>query len=146
MQKLEEWTITKSIIKVIPVIAILILAYIFYFYNFSIDEMKILENKQAKAIQTTVPSDYIGIYTAEDLVAVNNNLSGKYILMADIDMTGKEYQIIGTSQSNAFKGIFDGNGHKVSNINIESSNTYVGMFGYVGGICFWKSICKGFSN
>ena len=79
--------------------------------------------------QTTVPDGYTGIYNAEDLANVNNNLSGKYILMADIDMTGKNHTIIG--QSSSFAGIFDGNFHKISNLTIESANQYVGMFGNV---------------
>ncbi len=72
---------------------------------------------------TAVPDGYIGIYTAEDLANVANNPSGNYIVMADIDMTDKEYNIVEN-----FTGIFDGNFHTISNLSIESSSESVGMF------------------
>ena len=76
---------------------------------------------------TTVPDGYIGIYNAEDLANVENNLSANYILMADIDMTEKEYDIIGAAT--AFTGTFDGNYHTISNLTIDSTNEYIGLFG-----------------
>ena|GEM_PF-2798472 len=39
------------------------------------------------AHQKTVPGGYKGIYTAEDLNNIRNNLTGKYILMNDIDLS-----------------------------------------------------------
>ena len=87
------------------------------------------EIKETRVSQTTIPDGYTGIYNAEDLANVNNNLSGKYILMSDIDMTGKNHTIIG--QNSSFSGIFDGNFHTISNVKIESANQYVGIFGYV---------------
>ena len=37
---------------------------------------------------------------------------------------------IGRSDSAAFTAIFDGNGHTISNLYINSSANYVGLFGY----------------
>ena len=84
-----------------------------------------------KAHLEIVPEGYTEIRTPEQLEAINDNLSGNYILMQDIDMTSITHEVIGKTSSTAFTGIFDGNGYTISNINIESNNQYIGMFGYV---------------
>ena len=84
----------------------------------------------------TVPSGYTPIYTRADLVNVKNNLSGKYILMNDIDLRGTYYGTwvpIGTS-GNAFTGTFDGNGHVVRGLYINTSANYQGLFGMNCGV------------
>ena len=61
------------------------------------------------------------------------NYYNKFIkLGADITYDGTEnnYTPIGTSSYN-FWGTFDGDGHTVSGININSNNNYQGLFGYV---------------
>lgn len=81
--------------------------------------------------QTTVPEGYIGIYTAEDLNNIRNNLSGKYILMNDIDLSVYEnWEPIGTMEE-PFIGELDGNGCLIRNLNIDikTSSTYLaGLF------------------
>ncbi len=77
--------------------------------------------------QATAPSGYTEIIDAEGLRSMSSNLSGNYILMKDIDMTDEEW----TLSSTTFSGILDGNNYTISNINIESNYTYVGMFGYI---------------
>lgn len=57
-------------------------------------------------------------------------------LTADIDLGGSEanqWTPIGT-KSNPFKGIFDGGGHKITGLYINTTNDYScqGLFGYVG--------------
>lgn len=59
---------------------------------------------------------YTAIYTAEDLDAIRNNLSGKYYLAADINLDGVEWEPIGTTD-NPFTGTFDGCGHAILNMN-----------------------------
>jgi hypothetical protein len=73
--------------------------------------------------------DVIEISTAEDLIAINQNLSGHYILTEDIDLSAYEnWQMIGAyimdpespegedpMPDAAFSGVFDGNGHIISN-------------------------------
>ena len=62
-------------------------------------------------------------------------------LFADIDLSGyvaEEFNIIGyyKSQHNnkPFAGIFDGNGHTISNFTYDSNGVdYIGIFGYVDG-------------
>ena len=82
-----------------------------------------------------IPEGYTPIYTAEDLNNIRNNLSGKYVLMNDIDLsTCENWEPIGTN-TYPFTGMFDGNGFMVSSLKITtvsnvSGNTYYGLFGY----------------
>ena len=86
----------------------------------------------AAASVSAVPSGYTGIYTAEDLDAVRNNLSGNYILMNDIDLsTWGNWQPIGGSwqqESSNFSGTFDGNGYSIFNMTITEESAYSGSY------------------
>ncbi len=53
---------------------------------------------------------------------MQNDLSGHYILTSDIDMTGLNFSPIGNN-STPFSGIFDGNGHTISNLTINRPMT-----------------------
>lgn len=93
---------------------------------------------------TGVGFDGFGIKTnpylikdAEDLKLlaqkVNNgtNYAGKYFKQtADIDLEKKEWTPIG-KEDNHFKGIFNGDGHKITSLSITSSNGKIGLFGFV---------------
>ena len=57
-----------------------------------------------------------GIYGYADWAAMNNDLSADYKLMTDIDFGGITYTSIGSSVT-PFSGVFDGNGHTVSNMS-----------------------------
>ncbi len=92
---------------------------------------------------TEVPEGYVGVYTKDDLFAVRENPSGKYILMNDIIFddadyvnggdfynSGKGWEPIGTSAT-PFKGTFDGNGYEIVNLQINNpEGDYQGLFGY----------------
>ena len=98
---------------------------------------------------TDVPDGYIGIYTKEDLNAIRNDLSGKYLLMNDIVFieadfaeggefynTGKGWEPIGPNASNAFTGTFDGNGYTIKGMVVNSSgpgDLYASLFGCNSG-------------
>ena len=63
----------------------------------------------------------VEIRTADDLMKIGDsdvNLSLDYILMNDIDFTGKDFTPIG-NYSDPFKGTFDGNGYTISNITSD---------------------------
>ena len=85
---------------------------------------------------TEVPEGYTPIYTAEDLNNIRNNLSGKYVLMNDIDLSAYEnWQPIGTAEL-PFTGELDGNGYCINNLTIfvdiiEPATYYYGLFGYI---------------
>ncbi len=95
---------------------------------------------------------YFEISTADDLRAIDDNLSGNYKLMNDIDLSvvtasGGKYDFnsngwepIGSGKvysSNAFTGVFDGNGYTIRGLRINvtsmpsgasSKNAYIGLF------------------
>lgn len=108
------------------------------------------------AVGTTNADGYIEIRTVEDLYFIRNDLSAKYILMNDIDLTeatkkGGDWDFMGNGWNpigskdiysyGSFSGIFDGNGHKITGLRIDatsapsgvSSTRYVGLFAYVSG-------------
>lgn len=63
-----------------------------------------------------IPDGYTPIYTSEDLNNIRNNLSGKYILMNDIDLSVYEkWEQIG-NESEPFTGKINGNGYNIANL------------------------------
>ncbi|MCK4291649.1 MAG: hypothetical protein KAY65_00515 [Planctomycetes bacterium] len=88
------------------------------------------------------PNDPYLIYDANQMQAIGpdaNDWDKCFKLMADIDLgqfDGKDdrerFNIIGKNWGDAFTGVFDGNGHTISNFTYTSTGTsYVGLFGYV---------------
>jgi hypothetical protein len=93
--------------------------------------------------------DTIKISTAEQFNEIRNNLGGHYVLEADINLASyANWEPIGQfvplsdapedeetpNLELAFTGIFDGNGHKISNITIDMPmGMGVGLFGCVAG-------------
>jgi putative cell wall-binding protein len=87
----------------------------------------------SEARAAEVPAGYMGVYSPEDLNKVRDNLAGSYILMNDLDLSGAIWQPIG-NKSTPFKGVFDGNGHKITGMNItitSGQDVYAGLFGYI---------------
>ena len=83
--------------------------------------------------------DFYNIGNAGQLIwfarAVNNGRpSLKARLTADIDMkgVGEFFSPIGT-QSTMFSGYFDGQGHIIKDLTVESDQMYIGLFGCVTG-------------
>ena len=91
-------------------------------------------------------SDTVEISTAEELAAISDNLSGNFVLTADIDLGGAEWTPIGSfvqmgqegeeaetpDSAYAFTGIFDGNGYTISNFTINQPEGWcVGLFGCI---------------
>ena len=83
------------------------------------------------------------ISTAEDLVAfrnsvnAGNNYNGKYVVLNnDIDLSTVCSETLGSwtpigTDTNKFEGTFNGNGHTISNLYINSNtNQYTGLFGF----------------
>lgn len=90
----------------------------------------IAEVKPATAEEATAQG-FTAIKTAAEFKnLINAGLSGKYMLMNDIDMaelgTVDRAVITGT-----FTGSFDGNGYKISGLNISSTTDNTGLFGQV---------------
>ena len=74
------------------------------------------------------------ISSASDILRIHNDLDGYYKLTADINMQGIEYEPVGNEYEGAFTGTIDGNGHTISNLNINlPENKYVGLVGFLEG-------------
>lgn len=65
--------------------------------------------------------------------SIKYNLTASYILTGDIDCSGYNWIPIGTSPNNAFMGNLNGNNHKISNIDISTTDNgrYMGIFSSV---------------
>ena len=86
------------------------------------------------------------ISTVEELAAVAEDLSGYYVLTADLDLGGAEWTPIGSfvqmgqegeeaetpSPEAAFTGTFDGQDHTISNFTIQQPEGWcIGLFGCI---------------
>ena len=80
-----------------------------------------------------IAQGYTIIKTADDLQALKDNLSGKYILMNDIDLSGYNWTAIGT-KTNPFSGELNGNGHVIKNLQVDDAA------GNGIGLTFWRII------
>ena len=67
------------------------------------------------------------------LKAIANDLSGNYVLAADITLTG-QWTPLGTEAS-PFTGTFEGGGHSIKGLNVTASRDLdnSGLFGYAKG-------------
>lgn len=91
--------------------------------------------------ESAIPEGYTPIYDAADLYAIRNDLEGKYIMMADIDLSeatapGGELDTgNGWDPIQNFNGTLDGNGHYIKGLTIYGDpKTYnVGLFGGANG-------------
>ncbi|MHC4154798.1 MAG: GLUG motif-containing protein [Planctomycetota bacterium] len=84
------------------------------------------------------PNDPYRIATPNDLNDIGNHPNDwhEYFVMTnDINMaayTGTQFKVIGTGPGNSFTGRFDGNGHVISNLTIDTAGAgrdYIGLFG-----------------
>jgi hypothetical protein len=81
------------------------------------------------------------IWTADQMNEIGLNTgdwASHFILMDDISMAGRAYNIIGTEyeEALAFQGVFDGNGRTISNVSytVFQNDTFrIGLFGSVRG-------------
>ena len=77
-----------------------------------------------------------GLKWFRDIVNGSNGQTqnrGAYaVLTADIDLNNEPWTPIGPSGSGSYTGTFDGKGHTIKNLNVSSSETYVGLFGFIG--------------
>ena len=85
-----------------------------------------------------IPDDPYRIATVEDLLSIDNDpnlLDKHYLLVADIDLdpNASGGQAFSQALIDAnFTGCFDGNGHAIHNLIIESSDYNTGIFNFLG--------------
>ena len=107
---------------------------------------KVKKNFQMPAKNFTLRSFYLckRLATPDDFIDFTRIIKGwssflgtTVFLDADVDFSGIEFEPIGT-RSNIkivhFLGTFDGQGHVIRNLNINSTSRYVGLFGYSDGM------------
>lgn len=89
----------------------------------------------------------VKIYTVEDLLKMGTYLNGDFILMNDIDLSVVNWNPIGINSA-PFTGHLDGNGHKISNLTIDTSNytnrSSFGLFGYISFATFEDLVIEDF--
>lgn len=102
------------------------------------EELKLAKEPEQLTEEQALKEGYTIIKTADDLQAISQNLSGKYILMNDIDLSGVEWKPIGNLNptendpwAGAFSGIFNGNGYSIRNLTVvaDEDDTAIGLFG-----------------
>ena len=113
------------------------------------------QTEEAERMMLKVSDEgYYIIETPDDLNSIRNNLSAKYRLEADIDLSnttasggaynngGRGWNPIGLDEP--FAGIFDGNGHTITGLRIAGSNLeYAGLFGVNAGTIRNLSVGEG---
>ena len=105
-----------------------------------------VDENVGEAMEEAQATDVIEIATAEQLAAIRENLSGNYVLTADIDLAGMEWTPIGAYMPSgeseeeqeipaadfAFTGTFDGQGHTIRNLSINQPEGWaLGLFGVI---------------
>ena len=100
-----------------------------------------------------IKADELRITTAQELIDFSNDVSNRpsfngttVYLDSDIEFTpslSQQFEPIGNTSSYYFKGTFDGQGHRISNLVMNLSLTYVGLFGYSYGAIIKNVILDG---
>lgn len=92
-----------------------------------------LDSSFTKVTYTEVvgtPENPIEIESANQLANIDPTKS--YILTKDISLVGIQHIAIGTSK-NPYRGVFDGNGYKITGLSFSTPRHTNALFGYVNG-------------
>ncbi len=76
-------------------------------------------------------ADYTFVTSADELDKVRDNLSGAYLLMNDIDLSGISGWTFLSTPRGPFTGLFCGNGFAIRGLTISSGDGYQGLFGLI---------------
>ena len=86
------------------------------------------------------PNNPYKIATPNDLNDIGNHPNdwgSHFVMVNDVNLaeyTGTQFNIIGIDYENAFTGVFDGNGHTISNFTYTITDAdYIGLFAYIAG-------------
>lgn len=74
----------------------------------------------------TIQDGYTAISDKTGLLNIESNMKGKYVLIADISLSGS-WTPLGKNINTSFAGVFDGNNHTISGIAASNTN-YGGLF------------------
>ena len=75
---------------------------------------------------------YQMIYNVSQLQNIRSDLSGKYALANDLDLSGVKFEPLGT-EDDPFTGTFNGNGCTIRGFSLNAERDNAGLFGYVQG-------------
>ena len=83
------------------------------------------------------------VYNADGLMNVAELVNGgksdiNITLDTDIDLTGKDWTPIGTS--NRYSGTFDGGGHTITGLTFTTNDVYAGLFGHLNSAGTVKNV------
>ena len=77
-------------------------------------------------------SDFISFVSS---VNSGTNYSGTTVFLdSDLSLAGKSFEPIGDYYYNYFRGVFDGQGHVISNFIMNSTSRFAGLFGISRGL------------
>ena len=97
------------------------------------DEVTHLSQEEVEKL--VAEEGYTNITSKEQFLEIFQNggidLNGKYILSCDIDLSGIDWKSVGDSDD-PFKGVFNGNGYSIDNLNINVTNDDVQNVGFFG--------------
>ncbi len=82
--------------------------------------------------QDTVPEGFTAIKDAAELQKISTAPDGKYILMADINLSGLDWTPL-CSEDEPFTGELDGNNHKIYGMTVSDTVNTCGLFSYICG-------------
>ena len=77
------------------------------------------------------PEDFLAFGRAVNYYGLTS-LHGRLNADLDLSSVNSKLEPIGTA-GNPYVGCFDGQGHTISNLNMQAGSNYVGLFGVVGG-------------
>ncbi len=104
--------------------------------------LRFIDSKWKVSVKKATNSKIHTIQSIEDLNKFSEGvrkgdkefLNGRFVLSKDIDCKGKKLSPIGDKFSNAFRGVFDGQGHSIVNFRIYEKNIgNTGFFGHLKG-------------
>lgn len=110
------------------------------------------ENVSAEMTFTvSVPKNVVKISTAEQLLAIDEDLNGNYELIADIDLTGKTWtplaaaklhpDVVGDYTTKGFSGTFNGNGHTIKNFSFTPQWNGFALFNKINASAVVENVC-----
>lgn len=110
------------------------------------------ENVSAEMTFTvSVPKNVVKISTAQQLLAIDEDLNGNYELTADIDLTGIAWTPLAAERLNpdvendyttkGFSGTFNGNGHKIYNFSFEPLYNGFALFNKINASAVVENVC-----
>lgn len=99
----------------------------------------------------SVPKNVVKISTAEQLLAIDEDLNGNYELIADIDLTGITWtplaaaklnpDVAGDYTTKGFSGTFNGNGHTIKNFSFTPQWNGFALFNKINASAVVENVC-----